>query len=142
MGFARDGRRPQAVALEEERALPATGGGRQAVALETSGLCPRRAKAAGRSIGGGAGFARDGRRPQAGALEEERALPATGEGRRPEHWRRSGLCPRRAKAAGRSIGEGPIAQLDRASDYESEGRRFESCWARQLPAQVVFEIAG
>ena len=23
----------------------------------------------------------------------------------------------------------PIAQLDRASDYESEGRRFESCWA-------------
>ena len=25
----------------------------------------------------------------------------------------------------------PIAQLDRASDYESEGRRFESCWAHQ-----------
>ena len=23
----------------------------------------------------------------------------------------------------------PIAQLDRASDYESEGRKFESCWA-------------
>jgi hypothetical protein len=22
----------------------------------------------------------------------------------------------------------PIAQLDRASDFESEGRRFESCW--------------
>jgi hypothetical protein len=25
--------------------------------------------------------------------------------------------------------DAPIAQLDRASDYESEGRRFESCWA-------------
>gem|GEM_PF-5135787 len=25
----------------------------------------------------------------------------------------------------------PIAQLDRASDYESEGRKFESCWAHQ-----------
>ena len=24
----------------------------------------------------------------------------------------------------------PIAQLDRALDYESKGRRFESCWAR------------
>ena len=24
----------------------------------------------------------------------------------------------------------PIAQLDRASDYESEGRLFESAWAR------------
>ena len=24
----------------------------------------------------------------------------------------------------------PIAQLDRASDYESAGCRFESCWAR------------
>ncbi len=24
----------------------------------------------------------------------------------------------------------PIAQLDRASDYESEGQRFESSWAR------------
>ncbi len=23
----------------------------------------------------------------------------------------------------------PIAQLDRAFDYESKGRRFESCWA-------------
>ena len=24
----------------------------------------------------------------------------------------------------------PIAQLDRVTDYESVGRRFESCWAR------------
>jgi hypothetical protein len=23
----------------------------------------------------------------------------------------------------------PIAQLDRVTDYESVGRRFESCWA-------------
>jgi hypothetical protein len=29
----------------------------------------------------------------------------------------------------------PIAQLDRASDYESEGRRFESCWAHH-PARL------
>ena len=33
-------------------------------------------------------------------------------------------------------GAAPIAQLDRASDYESEGRRFESCWAHQPPAPV------
>ncbi len=26
----------------------------------------------------------------------------------------------------------PVAQLDRVSDYESEGRRFESCLARIL----------
>src|SRR5439155_6882357 len=26
----------------------------------------------------------------------------------------------------------PIAQLDRASDFESEGRRFESCWVHQF----------
>ena len=26
---------------------------------------------------------------------------------------------------------GPIAQLDRASDYESEGRAFESLWVHQ-----------
>jgi hypothetical protein len=25
----------------------------------------------------------------------------------------------------------PIAQLDRVTDYESVGRKFESCWARQ-----------
>src|SRR3954468_19131464 len=72
--------------------------------LRRSGLCPRRAEAEGRSIGEeraspatgggrrpehwrGAGFARDGRRPKAGALE------------------RSGLRPRRAEAEGRSIGE-------------------------------------
>ena len=24
----------------------------------------------------------------------------------------------------------PIAQLDRVTDYESVGRKFESCWAR------------
>ena len=27
----------------------------------------------------------------------------------------------------------PVAQLDRASDYESEGRMFESCRVRQDP---------
>ena len=32
----------------------------------------------------------------------------------------------------------PIAQLDRASDYESEGRRFESCWAHH--ASVVARV--
>src|SRR3954470_5337618 len=36
-------------------------------------------------------------------VEEERALPATGGGRRPEYTERSGLCPRRAEAEGRSI---------------------------------------
>ena len=27
--------------------------------------------------------------------------------------------------------DAPIAQLDRVSDYESEGREFKSLWARQ-----------
>ena len=26
----------------------------------------------------------------------------------------------------------PIAQLDRVTDFESGGRRFESCWARHI----------
>ncbi len=30
-----------------------------------------------------------------------------------------------------SFNYAPIAQLDRVTDYESVGRRFESCWARQ-----------
>ena len=30
----------------------------------------------------------------------------------------------------------PLAQLDRASDFESAGRRFESCGARQLRRQL------
>ncbi len=28
----------------------------------------------------------------------------------------------------------PIAQLDRASDYESVGRGFDSLWAHQIPS--------
>ena len=32
----------------------------------------------------------------------------------------------------------PIAQLDRASDSDSEGRRFESFWARQTPVNMTF----
>jgi hypothetical protein len=31
------------------------------------------------------------------------------------------------------IGRAPIAQLDRASDYESAGRPFKSGWARHKP---------
>ncbi len=31
------------------------------------------------------------------------------------------------------ISNAPIAQLDRASDYESAGRGFESSWARHFP---------
>ena len=27
----------------------------------------------------------------------------------------------------------PIAQLDRAFDYESKGHRFESCWVHHKP---------
>ena len=41
---------------------------------------------------------------------------------------RAGACP----AAGH-IEFGPLAQLDRASDYESEGHWFESSRARQFP---------
>ena len=32
--------------------------------------------------------------------------------------------------------EAPIAQMDRASDYESAGRVFESPWARHEPHRV------
>ena len=32
----------------------------------------------------------------------------------------------------------PVAQLDRVTDYESGGRRFESCRARQVPASSWF----
>ena len=34
------------------------------------------------------------------------------------------------RISGRKRGHAPLAQLDRASDYESEGHRFESCGAR------------
>ena len=34
--------------------------------------------------------------------------------------------------ATKSAHSGPIAQLDRASDYESEGRAFESLWVRHI----------
>ncbi len=30
----------------------------------------------------------------------------------------------------------PIAQLDRASDFESEGRRFESCWVHHSLSSI------
>ena len=31
-----------------------------------------------------------------------------------------------------TVREAPIAQMDRASDYESAGRPFESGWARHI----------
>src|SRR5437867_6194997 len=40
---------------------------------------------------------------------------------------------------------GPLAQLDRASDYESEGRRFESCRAHQRwvqPSPITLSSAS
>ena len=37
-----------------------------------------------------------------------------------------------------SIITAPIAQLDRASDFESAGRRFESSWARQPSYPVLY----
>ena len=44
------------------------------------------------------------------------------------------------------LSEAPIAQLDRASDYESEGRRFEPCWAYQslvtFHPGVTFPVGG
>src|SRR3954469_25900705 len=50
------------------------------------------------------------RRQTIATKQEERALPATGGGRRPEHTKRSGLCLRRAEAAGRSIRWRPSAR--------------------------------
>ena len=38
----------------------------------------------------------------------------------------------RARVGRRRLIFAPIAQLDRVSDYESEGCRFDSCWARHL----------
>jgi hypothetical protein len=47
----------------------------------------------------------------------------------------SGFQPKRALTKNQRsrmvLQEAPIAQLDRASDYESAGRPFESGWARQ-----------
>lgn len=37
------------------------------------------------------------------------------------------------QSSGRPQCCGPIAQLDRAFDYESRGREFESSWARHSP---------
>ena len=36
----------------------------------------------------------------------------------------------------------PIAQLDRASDYESEGRLFESAWAHSVDRLSLRALAG
>jgi hypothetical protein len=36
-----------------------------------------------------------------------------------------------------SLPDGPIAQLDRASDFESEGWAFESLWDRQLNTRLL-----
>ena len=36
----------------------------------------------------------------------------------------------------------PIAQLDRAPDYESGGRRFESFWARQITFRIFPQQQG
>ena len=36
----------------------------------------------------------------------------------------------------------PVAQLDRAPDYESGGQRFESFRARQLPKARLLTEAG
>ena len=46
---------------------------------------------------------------------------------RANRQRRNGMMPIRA----------PVAQLDRASDFESVGRRFESCRARQGTLDVA-----
>ena len=35
----------------------------------------------------------------------------------------------------------PIAQLDRASDYESEGRKFKSCWAHHLSLDLLSNLS-
>lgn len=42
----------------------------------------------------------------------------------------------------RQIYFAPMAQLDRASDYESEGRRFESFWACQKKQGVTSRKCG
>src|SRR2546422_1023314 len=46
------------------------------------------------------------------------------------------LLPGRAAAKYAIPQPAPIAQLDRASDYESEGRVFESPWAHSGSARV------
>ena len=35
----------------------------------------------------------------------------------------------------------PIAQLDRAFDYESKGHRFESCWVHHKPLTCFAPLA-
>jgi hypothetical protein len=51
----------------------------------------------------------------------------------PRNGLASGDCPAYVAAS-----HAPVAQLDRASDYESEGRTFESFRARHIPPFVAF----
>src|SRR5208283_5726646 len=46
-------------------------------------------------------------------------------------------CSARLKLACFSLFHAPIAQLDRAPDYESGGCRFDSCWARHLSSRLL-----
>jgi hypothetical protein len=39
-------------------------------------------------------------------------------------------------------GRAPVAQLDRAPDFESVGRRFESCRARQINSKCKIQDAN
>src|ERR1051326_1459598 len=48
------------------------------------------------------------------------------------------LCGRSRRPPRRWRGDAPVAQLDRAPDYESGGRTFESFRARHLPWTVAF----
>jgi hypothetical protein len=50
------------------------------------------------------------------------------------------------EVAGREAGDiriefGPLAQLDRASDYESEGQRFKSSRARYRRGRIFQELS-
>ena len=38
------------------------------------------------------------------------------------------------------LAEGPVAQLNRASDYGSEGYRFESCRGHSIFQNIFYQI--
>ena len=80
------------------------------------------------SSGARPGVTRQLDRPRPCQSDPERVARALFRGLPGYVWKAGGRSARRSQAK-----HAPVAQLDRASDYESEGRTFESFRARHFP---------
>src|SRR5207249_10504979 len=88
-----------------------------------------RLRAAGGESGRGAGGGKDRRERDGGGGAG--AAEGGGDAGAARAWRVRLACVKEAP-----LRHAPIAQLDRASDYESEGRVFESPWAHSRRSVV------